>query len=167
VPLASDDIVRLVQEQLASIRDPIVREGLSRVLVRPEQHLRNWDYGWPGERLACWTIAVHEPTLTSLVYSAHGFGPKAPWGLVHTNDLWFGMDSGWFMTLRDCFLDSWAAGDLPIWQVVRNPHSANAEILHTDLNSDQAFKLQDVLRRTAKGAIFAVLARPDDATSTS
>jgi hypothetical protein len=165
VPLASDDVSRVVQEQMASIADPVVREGLTRILIPPEHHLRNWDYGWPGERLACWTLAVHRQLERSLVYCERGFGPTLPWGLVHATNLWFGKQSDWYRSLRDCFLDSWAAGYLPIWQVVKNPSSANVEIVHSDLGLDRAIKLQEVLMRTARGAKFTVLARRDSAAT--
>lgn len=163
--LASDSISRLVQEELASIQDPVVREGLIRILIPPERHVRNWDYGWPGERFACWTLAVHGQSERSLVYCERGFGPNAPWGLVHATNLWFGNESNWYRSLRDCFLDSWAAAELPIWQVVRNPRSANVEILHSNLGLDKALKLQEVLMRNARGAKLTVLARPDAAAT--
>lgn len=53
----------------------------------------------------CWTVAIDEPTDTSIVFSDYGFGPTFPWGVVPTSDNWFGMDGGWFETLEEAFRD--------------------------------------------------------------
>lgn len=164
--LTRDGVSRLVQEQLDSIRDSAVKEGLIRILVLPEQHLRDWDYGTPGEQFPCWTVAVHEGSGISLVYSEHGFGPKAPWGLVGTTTLWFGMDSGWFLQLRDCFLDSPAATELSIWQVVKDDGLSTVELIQTNLPWDGAWKLQKMLMKSSDGALFHVRSRPDTAAGT-
>jgi hypothetical protein len=100
------DIQRLVETELARIQDQRVRDALQSLLVTPELHQRNWEYGKEGEHYPCWTIAVHAPTQTALVFSDYGFGPRMPWGLVWMNDRWFGMDSGWFPTLEEAFRDS-------------------------------------------------------------
>jgi hypothetical protein len=105
-----EEIERLVVAELERITDLRVLTVLRPLLVSPTRHERDWDYGQPGERYPCWTVAEHPPSGTSIVFSDYGFGPRLPWGLVWIEGPWFGMDSGWFQTLQEAFLDSiaWA-----------------------------------------------------------
>ncbi len=157
-----DEVRDMVLEQLGSIRDSVVREGLARILVEPRQHLRTWDYDPQGQQFPCWTVAVHSSSDTSIVYSDHGFGPRSPWGLVSTKDLFFGMDSGWFATLQDCFVESFAACELSIWQVVGHARSAREETLHRDVPMDAAFQLRDALAEQNPETKYHVLPRADE-----
>ena len=131
-------IKEIVHGQMMQIHDSLVKSELEKLMIEPNLHLRKWDYGSNGEVFNCWTIAVDESTDTSIIYCEYGFGPQCPWGLVSSSELYFGMDSGWFTSLVDCFLDSWAASELPIWFVERRLPSAKIEIVAQNLTSDEA-----------------------------
>lgn len=151
----------LINKELLLIKDPIVKSGLESILVEPTIHLRDWDYGVKGEQFECWTIAVDILCDTSIVYSDFGFGPKRPWGLVLTSKPWIGMDSGWFDNLKDCFLESCFAGNLPIWCVEKRTDSGALIIVEKDLTIVNAFKIRDDLAMVDKKARFKVISREE------
>src|SRR5688572_12671488 len=103
------DLRMLVGEETDLIRDPAVRAGLSQILVSPTLRPLAWDYGRVGETYPAWMVAEHPASGSGIAWCGHGFGPKTPWGLVSLTNDSMGMDSGWFPTLRDAYLDSMAA----------------------------------------------------------
>jgi hypothetical protein len=114
----AEEIARLVDVELSRM-EPALAERVRRLLVVPYCVTREWDY--PAERQGhreypCWTILEHRPSNTGVAYCEFGFGPKAPWGLVWLSgkNMSRGMDSGWFASLADAFLDSFAADDRPV-----------------------------------------------------
>src|SRR5262245_35564116 len=116
--LGAEEIASLVRTEIEAVGDPLVREALAESTIEPRSHLRDWDYGDPGERYPCWTIVEDARSETAIVYSTHGHGRHSPWGLVNTSDLWFGVDSGWFARLEDAFVESALGSALRIWDVV-------------------------------------------------
>jgi hypothetical protein len=46
---SSEEVAALAAEQLATIRDAVVRDALGSLLQTPSPHLRDWDYGVEGE----------------------------------------------------------------------------------------------------------------------
>lgn len=138
--LTGEDVALLVRDELRRIRDNTVREALAGLIAKPELHLRNWDYGPPGERFPCWTIVADPASDTALVFSAFGFGPSCPWGLVILSGSGFGMDPGWYSRLEDAFVESHMASPLPIWDLV----SPNGQVLSTSISLNEAFARRDV-----------------------
>ena len=134
------EIEKIVQSELFTISLPEIVAAIKPLLVTPTMHLRNWDYGQPGEAYHCWTVLEHPESDTAIVYSDDGFGPTCPWGLVglSASDKWFGMDSGWFRTLEDAFCDSFAVSDLPIWNLVRHDPDGSHSVVETTLSLDNA-----------------------------
>jgi hypothetical protein len=153
--ISAAEITSLARHEVESIADPTVRDALSQRLIEPELHLRAWDYGAPGERYPCWTVAKDPPSDSAIVYSVHGHGPSNPWGLVALSDPWFGMDSGWFLRLEDAFLESGIASALPIWDVVAPDGTA---VLNS-LSHDEAFARRDALDASLARPIHHVLYR--------
>ncbi len=95
--------------------------------------------------LPCWTILEYRETDSGIVYSPHGHGNHSPWGLVSLSDLWFGMDSAWFLRLEDAFLASAASWSLPIWSLIDGEGGTVA----TSLTLHQAGQMQRQLQGTA------------------
>lgn len=133
-----------VAAELAAIKDDVAREGLRSLLVEPERHVREWDYGPPGKLFDCWYVAKDPTTAMALVYSEHGFGPREPWGIVSTSDRAFGVDAGWFLRLEDAFVYSFG-DDFPIWDLVKCEADGAERVLAASLTSHQAFELQEKL----------------------
>ena len=149
------DVNALLERELELLRDAVVREALARRLIVPEYHLRAWDYGAVDERYPCWTVAKDASSDSAIVFSEHGHGPHSPWGLVSMSQLWFGMDSGWFLRLEDAFVDSAMSSDLPIWNVV----APDGIIVQSSLCFDEAFELRDRLDRAERRYLHHVVYR--------
>ena len=153
-----EEIAALTGAELLKIADRVVRDGLREHLLRPERHLRNWDYGAKDDKFPCWTIASDVTSDTAIVYSGHGFGPAHPWGLVSLSNLWFGMDSGWFQRLEDAFVGSSFGGGLAIWDVVSR-EGRQSRVLAASLTLTPAFAKRDELSAQHPGAAFHVVYR--------
>ena len=110
--LTAAKVSDLVQEQLTAINDLRLKAYLQSRLITPSPHLRNWDYGTLGEQFTCWTVAIHIPSQTCLLYCELGFGPAHPWGLGWLDRLWIGPDSSWYPTLLKAYLASWANAEI-------------------------------------------------------
>jgi hypothetical protein len=161
---SSEDVAALAAEQLATIRDAVVRDALRALLQTPSRHLRDWDYGVAGEQFECWAVAVDPESDTALVYSEHGFGPVHPWGLVSASERRFGMDSGWFLRLEDAFVDSSMGADLPVWNVVAEGRAGPERTLASSLTMDEAFRKRDQVAAADPGGRYHVVyrSRPPD-----
>jgi hypothetical protein len=156
---SSEDVAALVADQLATIRDVVVRDALESRLRTPSRHLRGWDYGANDEQYECWTVAVDAESDSALVYSDHGFGPVHPWGLVSASEPWFGMDSGWFLRLEDAFVDSSMGADLPVWNVVAGGRAGTHRILASSLIMKEAFRKRDEAAAADAGGRYHVVYR--------
>ena len=154
-----DYFKKVVQSQINMIKDPIVKEGLQSILVEPTNHLRHWDYSGTNETFECWTVAVDNNSDTSLIYCEKGFGPKCPWGLVATSFSYFGMDSGWYSNLEECYLESYHAGDLKIWNIEKRIDSSTKELIAENLTSNEGFKLIDTLCKSQVNKYFYIFPR--------
>lgn len=143
MPCTADDVAALVAREVAAIADADVREAVRGRMITPARHLRDWDYGAPGERYPCWTVATDPESDSAIVYSEHGFGPSQPWGIVALSVAAFGMDAGWFSRLEDAFVGSFLARDLPIWDVVAE--TGPSRLMASSLPMDEAFSQRGAL----------------------
>lgn len=152
-------IKQLLQKELEKITDPIVRAGIEKVLVEPTSHIRKWDYSTTNESFICWIIATDILTDTSIIYCEQGFGPETPWGLVSSSVSYFGMDSGWFDNLLDCYLDSFHAGELQIWGIEEIKENNTKEIIVEELTLEKAFAFRDSLTDSKQNKIYKLFSR--------
>ena len=152
-----ESIETLVKSEMERINNPIVRNELEKILINPIHHLRKWDYGSNGEMFICWTIAIDKNSDTAIVYSDYGFGPETPWGLVSESGLYFGMDTGWFISLMDCFLDSKMANELPIWKVEKEIDIFSRELIIENSTLKEAFEKRDKALQINPKFIYSVL----------
>ena len=137
----SEHINKLVHQELKKIKNAVVKEGISLLLLsEPIPHLRKWEYGEEDEKFECWTIAVDSKTETAIVFSDYG---HQGWGLVSTINLEFGMDCGWFNNLMECYLNSFAASELSIWSVMKETENGNKVRLTNKMKMDVAFNERD------------------------
>jgi len=155
----SDDIRRLVDLEMELITDLVVQDALKAILVYPSCHIRNWDWGKPGERYPCWMVAEHKESGTGIVYSDFGFGPERPWGLIFLSEPWFGLDSSWFPNLEEAFCDCHASTPLPIWNVVKKNEDGSTTTIATDLSLDEAYEKRDELESRFGKSIYSVKRR--------
>lgn len=114
----------LIEDELTTLSDIRVVAHVTKWLVEPRAVLRSWDYGAHGEQYPCW-IVLDDPahSFSAIAFCEFGFGPKWPWGLISSGDAPgdtpMGMDSGWFPSFLDAYFESWAATELPIWQIMK------------------------------------------------
>jgi hypothetical protein len=137
VTLTTSDITLLVNSQLITIEDALVRSTIENLLVSPFSQTRNL----VGTEHLCWVVAEHTESGTGYLYCETAFGPSLVWGIVWLSDSEIGMDSGWFPTLGDAFYDSFAAAPLKIWNVVKRNSSDSDSVVASLLTSGEAFAL--------------------------
>ena len=103
-------VANRVEQELGKICDPALVAAIRRLLVTPYSVDRDWNYGAPGEKYACWSVLEHPPSNTGIAYCEMGFGPQYPWGLVALSGdfMDIGMDSGWYANLEDAMRESCA-----------------------------------------------------------
>ena len=119
VALTTNEIVALVDEQLALITEDCVSSQIRSLLVSPRQEQRPWDYGQSGETRICWIVLEHRPSSTAIAYCRDGF--VDPWGILslqpaHSS---MGIDGSWFAFLEDAFRSSsaWKGVNPPGYEV--------------------------------------------------
>jgi hypothetical protein len=152
-------IKQLIQKELDKIIDPIVRAGIGEVLVEPTSHQRKWDYSTTNELFTCWLIGKDSFVETSIIYCKQGFGPKTPWGLVSNSIDYFGMDFAWYNNLLDCYLESFHAGELPIWGIEKIENNNTKEIIVEKLTLDKAFAFRDSLSDSKQNTNYKIFSR--------
>ena len=78
----------------------------------PLLHKRlKWEYG-ENESYNAWIFADFKERNVGAVYCQGGFGKMgAPWGLTFFNDDNFGMDFGWYSSIKDMINDGWLDDD--------------------------------------------------------
>jgi hypothetical protein len=159
----------LIERELAVVADPRVLTAIRALLVEPKPVMWGWDYGEPDQQFECWTVLDDaRGSETAIVYCEEGFGPSMPWGLVWTGTdekgapASMGMDSGWFSTLTEAFLDSAAATRLPIWRVYEFADDGSTFAISEESDWDPAWALCEDLRRRDPVTRYIVDASPRD-----
>ena len=97
----------LLDAEVSRISDQALVDVIQKYRITPRLEERAWAYA-PNTSFPCWVVLEHTDSNTGVCFSEHGFGPKAPWGL-----LWLvgvrqdmGDDSGWFQSLEAAVRDS-------------------------------------------------------------
>ena len=107
-----DAVTKLVEKEIAAIRDPKTLSLTTRLRVQPYPVARSWDYGAQGQKYVCWTVLEHQPSKTGIAYCEAGFGPRNSWGLVWLDaSASIGMDDAWYVSLEDALRESMAWDD--------------------------------------------------------
>jgi len=132
------EVSAIVKKEVDNISNATIKDALATILIFPVSHNRFWEYGKENEEFVCWTIAADNNSGVTLIYSDYGFGPITPWGLVMESFPYFGMDSNWFISLEDCFLNSNAASELNIWSVLKQGNDSPNEIIYHELSFEEA-----------------------------
>ena len=105
------EMKNLVAKELAAIGDAERRRALEGCLVAPVRTEFRWSYG--PQRFDCWEVARAVTKPVRIVYSTPPPISGYPWCSVSTEDQLLGMDSSWFASLDDAFINGWWDGPLP------------------------------------------------------
>ena len=110
--LSQSDVQDLLNKELEAIQDPSLVEQMKALLIMPNHMDREWDYGEEHRTHPCWTVMAHPMTNSGIAYSAEGFGPTHPWGLVFLSGdmMGMGLKAAWFETFEIAFKESMAYG---------------------------------------------------------
>jgi len=122
VAVSPEQLQSMVDAELAALDNAHVSAHCRSLLVLPHVVMREWDYGEPGLKYPCWPVLEHRLSNTAVCYCEQGFGLASPWGLINLageSNMSMGMDSGWFKTFIEAYLESGAATELPIWRVFK------------------------------------------------
>ena len=144
MPVDTDILRALVEEELARTADARVTNHIRSLLVEPKPVLRDWDYGEKGQQYLCWIVLEHHASETGIAYCENGFGPGSPWGLIGlegSQHLSMGMDSCWYTQFLQAFFESAVATILPIWRVFKTDLTTGARLPITPEGSwDETWK---------------------------
>jgi hypothetical protein len=87
-----------------------VQEAFASLRVDLQPKVLKWEYG-NSEPFPSWVFANMGEREVYAAYCAGGHGALgSPWGLVFKHDEYFGMDCGWFPSLRE-LLEDWGVGN--------------------------------------------------------
>jgi len=150
---------KLLATEKNAFQNPYALKRFSELEVEPEVGKIKWDYGI--EVFECFVVFKDIHTDTGIVYSESGFGPKNPWGLVFLSKMRSGMDSSWFSNLFDCFMETVAAGNLPIWILSRKSANGDIEVIEEKVTIDEAFSMREKLWANPKDRSFLISYKKD------
>jgi len=135
-------ITALVMAEIEKVTLSELAAAIKAWLIPPFLHTRQWEWGKDEEAFPCWAVLAHPPSGTGIAYCEYGFGPRCPWGLVFLDSTQnhFGGDYCWYPSLEEAFCESYAASDLPIWDVVKIHQDIVSEVVLHSLALDAAFQ---------------------------
>jgi hypothetical protein len=131
-------VLAKVRSQVAAITDPEILAALTPLLVEPTSYFPTPSDAMPHRQIPSWLVLEDPSSDTGIVYSEPGLIPGSPWGLVWLSKRFLGDDSSWYLTLEDAFCNSWAAGSIRVWDVLRIESSGAIHMLEKDLTLDDA-----------------------------
>jgi hypothetical protein len=100
------EIRLLVEEAVRKIGDSTIVEGLRTFLVPPREEMRTWDWQKPRAEYPVWVVAESSQYDYGIVFSAYGFAPERPWGLVFSSHANFDADYCWYPSLEETYKES-------------------------------------------------------------
>lgn len=97
----------ILKGEIEKISKNDVFDAISKFLVHPRREMRAWDYGLQELSYPCWIVLEHADSNRCIAYCDEGFGPSHAWGLLFVSGSHYGMgmDSAWFNSLEEAFLD--------------------------------------------------------------
>jgi len=105
----TEEIVLLVETEIAAIPDERKRKILEEFLVTPQLQMREWEWSEPTEKFPCWIVADLRERDVAIAVSESGHGATGyPWGLVFQSaENSFGQSFSWFPSLEKLIDDWW------------------------------------------------------------
>ncbi|MBI1852616.1 MAG: hypothetical protein HYR85_19915 [Planctomycetes bacterium] len=104
--LTTDDVKKLVAEQLERIADLARRDALAAILRDPVLEFHRWVSRDPASGIPVWILTEASEHGDRLAYTDAGFAPHDPWGYVDPRYGYVAIDFMWFTSLDDAFINS-------------------------------------------------------------
>ncbi len=94
----------LIDKEIESMEPGLKEYAVSLLIPLKEKTLK---YG-NDEEFPAWVFADFGERNVAAAYCLGGHGESGDsWGLIFTNDDYFGMDCGWYGSLKELFMDGW------------------------------------------------------------
>jgi hypothetical protein len=103
---AAEQIQLLVENEIKTIADATVVEGIRSFLIVPRLEMRTWDWHAPRTQYPVWMVAESSRYDYGIAFSDYGFAPEHPWGLVFVSHSNFDADYCWYSTLEQAYRES-------------------------------------------------------------
>jgi len=103
---SKDKMQALIDKEIESMEPNLKRYALSLLVPLKEKRLK-WEYG-NNEEFKAWVFADFGERNVGAAYCLGGHGASGDtWGLIFTNDDYFGMDAGWYGSFKEMLNDGW------------------------------------------------------------
>ena len=96
----------LINQEIDAM-EPELREYALSLLIPLKSKILKWEYG-NDEEFPAWEFADFGERNVGAAYCLGGHGSCGDtWGLIFTNDDYFGMDAGWYSSFKEMLTDGW------------------------------------------------------------
>ncbi|ARU28776.1 hypothetical protein CBR65_15755 [Cellvibrio sp. PSBB006] len=98
----------LINKEIEIMESGLKEYAIS-LLIPLEEKILKWEYGG-DEEFPAWVFADFGERNVGAAYCLGGHGASGDaWGLIFTKDDYFGMDAGWYSSLKEMLIDGWYA----------------------------------------------------------
>jgi hypothetical protein len=109
--LKLDEVKELIEAEYRAATYIPLQEAVAPYLIEPFVRMLVWPGALARIEYPCWIVAdlsLHIEGMT-IAFSQFGYGNSGNgWGLVMTDQQWYGRDDSWFTCLEDAFISSGA-----------------------------------------------------------
>ena len=105
--LPSKEAMQSIIEKEIDGMEPGLKAYASSILIPLKKKVLKWEYG-NDEEFPAWEFANFGERNVGAAYCLGGHGASGDfWGLIFTNDDYFGMDAGWYSNFKEMLMDGW------------------------------------------------------------
>ncbi len=103
---AEDEMQKLIENEINQM-EPNLQTFINERLIPLYQKTLKWEYG-NDEEHPSWVFADLKERNVVCAYSLGGHGSYGdPWGIIFSNEDYYGMDAGWYSSLQSLLTDGW------------------------------------------------------------
>ncbi|MDF1779914.1 MAG: hypothetical protein P1U67_01335 [Alcanivoracaceae bacterium] len=108
---SKEEMQSLINKEIETM-EPGLKEYAISLLVPLKEKVLKWEYGNDKE-FPAWEFADFGERNVGAAYCLGGHGAGGDtWGLIFTNDDYFGMDAGWYSSFKEMLTDGWYEQDI-------------------------------------------------------
>jgi hypothetical protein len=103
---SKEEMQSLIDKEIDRM-EPKLKEYAFSLLVPLKEKVLKWEYG-NDEEYTAWVFADFGERNVGAAYCLGGHGAYGDaWGLIFTNEDYFGMDASWYSNLEEMLTDGW------------------------------------------------------------